>query len=302
MDDLLQKYTDKITSEFPEVTYTSARVITHGWDNHVVILDDAFVFRFPKTDEYKTRFKSEIALLKYLKDKVAVAIPDYKYISTDESFGGYPIISGTELRIELFQSQTEVVKDQIISDLADFLTILHQTPKEKVEEIGIDTSGNYYWNPGQVQDMYTRIKEKVYPLLIEEEVAWIEFQFTQYLSLKGDIKLVLIHSDLNNDHIFFDVQKGKISGIIDFADAEYGDSSLDFSRLLDYGEDFMRKIVDKYQGFKDESLIQRAKFRRLTGMVGNMLVITEGKKMQTSFEDQRLQLNKRMKLFPKSKF
>jgi aminoglycoside 2''-phosphotransferase len=300
MDEQLKNYTDKIHSEFPNVKYNTAKMITHGWDNHVVILDNNLVFRFPKTDEYKKKFRSEVNLLNYLKGKVAVLIPNYKYLSKDETFGGYTIIPGMELRVELLETQTSEVRKQIAKDLGDFLTEVHMIPNGAIEKIGIDMEGDYYWSPTYIKEMYDGIKEKIYPMIHKEEVEWIDFQFNHYFLLKGEIKRNLIHGDLSKDHIFFDTKLSKISGIIDFADAEYADSAIEFSYLLDYGEEFMREVINFYQGFKDEDLIQRAKFRRLIGMVVNMLRITKGVKMQTTFEEQRLQLNKRMELFPLS--
>ncbi len=295
---MLKKLIQKIKAEFPDIQYTNAQFITHGWDNDVVILDDILVFRFPRTNENKESFKVEVRFLDYLKDKVNVLIPDYKYLPQDKMWGGYQIIRGTELHKELFQIQSSEVKEKIIEDLAHFLTIIHKTPKEVVQEIGISTDGNYSWNPSQVKELYEGAQIKLYPILNQEEVSWIDHQFSHYFSLKGEIKLALIHTDLNSDHIFFDKDQGKISGIIDFTNMEYADSAIDFSRLLDYGEDFMRKVIGQYQGFKDEDLIQRAKFRRLTSVVGNMLRIINGEQMPTTFEDQRLRLNKRMKQFP----
>ncbi len=294
-EDPTKLFTDKIESEFPDLKYSSAKLVTHGWDNNIIILDDAFVFRFPKNDEYLKKFKIEVNLIKYLEDKVNIPIPSYRYLAHDKSFGGYPLIPGEVLKPEIFQIQTDAIKEQMAIDLANFLTITHQTPKEVIDELRV-MSGS--WNRPHVERLYANIKEKIYPILSEEEVRWIEYQFQKYFSLKGKPQLMLVHKDLHGDNILFSQKDGKISGILDFADAEYGDSALDFSEFLDYGEDFMRSVINHYKGFKDEDLVQRAKFRRLIGMVENMLEITKGKKLPTTYEEQRAHLNKRMKLFP----
>ncbi len=293
--DLAKTFTDKIESEFPDLKYNSAKLITHGWDNNIIILDNAFVFRFPRNDEYVKKFKTEVNLIKYLQDKVTLPIPNYEYLAKDKSFGGYPLIMGEVLKPELLQSQSDDIKENMAIDLANFLTVIHKTPKDVVDKMSI-LSGS--WNFEHVTKLYEGIKKTLYPILSEKEVTWLEYQFQRYFSLKGDVRMSLIHSDLNNGNILFDTKIGKISGILDFADAEYNDSALDFSPLLDYGEDFMRSVINHYQGFKDEDLVQRAKFRRLVGMVENMLEITKGKKLPTTYEEQRFHLNKKMELFP----
>ena len=297
-ENLTKPFIDKITAEFPDLKYESAKLITHGWDNNIVILDNAFVFRFPRNDEYVKKFKVEVNLIHYLQDKVSIAIPNYRYLSKDRSFGGYPFIAGEVLTPELLQSQSGDVKESMAIDLANFLTTIHQTPKEVISKMNIP---NGSWTFEHIQKLYKEIKETLYRALSKDEVAWLEYQFQNYFSLKGEVQLALTHSDLGGDNILFDAKNGKISGILDFADAEYTDSALDFSRLLDYGEDFMRNVITHYQGFKDDDLIQRAKFRRLVGMVENMLEITKGKKLPTTYEEQRFHLNKKMELFPLNK-
>ena len=293
--DLTKVLIDKIESEFSDLRYNSAKLVTHGWDNNIIILDNLSVFRFPRNDEYIKKFKTEVKLIKYLQDKVKISIPNYKYLSEDKSFGGYPLILGDVLKPELLESQPADIKERIAIDLADFLTKIHQVPKNVIDQIGIP---NGSWNSDHIKKLYDGIKETLYPILSKDEIIWLEAQFQYYFLLKGEVKMSLIHSDLNSGNILFDVKTGRISGILDFADAEYNDSALDFSPLLDYGEDFMRSVINHYQGFKDEDLIERAKFRRLVGMVENMLEITKDKKLPTTYKEQRFQLNKKMELFP----
>ena len=99
MSDLLENLIQKIKAEFPDIQYSNAKLITHGWDNDVVILDNTFIFRFPRNNEYQDRFKVEVRLLEYLKDKVNVAIPEYAYISQDKTWGGHYMIQGEELQV-----------------------------------------------------------------------------------------------------------------------------------------------------------------------------------------------------------
>src|SRR6185295_3163728 len=108
--DLTKTFTDKITSEFPEIKFASAKLITHGWDNNIIMLDDAFVFRFPKNDEYIKKFNIEVGLIKYLQKKSPIAIPNYAYLAKDRTFGGYPLIRGELLKPELLRAQTDIVK------------------------------------------------------------------------------------------------------------------------------------------------------------------------------------------------
>ncbi|MCY4122310.1 MAG: hypothetical protein OXG72_15475, partial [Acidobacteria bacterium] len=79
----------RIREEFPEVTWTSHRYLTHGWDHAVLILDEALVFRAPKTEAYRRALANEARLLRHLRPRVEIGIPDYVYESADGSFAGY---------------------------------------------------------------------------------------------------------------------------------------------------------------------------------------------------------------------
>jgi len=69
----------RIREEFPNVTWTSHRYLTHGWDHAVLILDEALVFRAPRTQAYRDALANEARLLRHLQPRVAVGVPDYVY-------------------------------------------------------------------------------------------------------------------------------------------------------------------------------------------------------------------------------
>jgi hypothetical protein len=46
-----ERLLERITQEFPDVKWTSARIEDEGWDHFAVILDNSVVFRIPKTEE-----------------------------------------------------------------------------------------------------------------------------------------------------------------------------------------------------------------------------------------------------------
>jgi len=77
----------RIREEFPNVTWTSHRYLTHGWDHAVLILDEALVFRAPKAQANRDALANEARLLRYLQPRVDVGIPDYVYEARDPEIG-----------------------------------------------------------------------------------------------------------------------------------------------------------------------------------------------------------------------
>ena len=93
----MHDYLKSIKESFPDLSFEKAQLVENGWDNDVVILDESLVFRFPKSASYEKRFQAEARLLEVIADAVDTPVPDYKYLASDLSFGGYPIIRGNEL-------------------------------------------------------------------------------------------------------------------------------------------------------------------------------------------------------------
>ncbi len=77
----------RIRAEFPSLKFSEARLVTSGVDHVVLILDSEWVFRFPRTDEYRKSFKRELRLLHVLRDVSPVSVPEYQYFSRNEDLG-----------------------------------------------------------------------------------------------------------------------------------------------------------------------------------------------------------------------
>jgi aminoglycoside 2''-phosphotransferase len=187
---------------------------------------------------------------------------------------------------ELFAELNENAQDAIAKQLSDFLSFLHSTSIEVAEEVGFqEEPGGYWWSKERTAERYEALKELVFPNLTQEEASWARHQFETYLEFDFNFKLTVTHSDMKMDHIFFDSNRDKITGIIDFAEVEIGDPALDFTGLWDYGEDFVTKVLKQYRGIYNDDFLKRSKFPRLVRNLGNMLKISEGRTLPVSYDD-----------------
>ncbi|MDO8425502.1 MAG: phosphotransferase, partial [bacterium] len=76
-------------------------------------------------------------------------------------------------------------------------------------------------------------------------------------------------SDLTSDHILFDKNSKKVSGIIDFGGIEISDPAVDFSKLWEYSEKLVDKVLSGYHS-KDEQLKSRSYRWYIYQCIGNM--------------------------------
>lgn len=292
----LEDYLKRITFHFPDVPVEDARLITKGWDHDVVVLAGRIIFRFPKSRGYESRFRAEVKLLRYLKPKMSVPIPDYVYLPDDLSFGGYKMLPGVEMTKEVFHGFDSAQKDSIAEQCGSFLSTLHATPPEVAYEVGFgEEEGRYPWDKGYTEQILEGVRAKVFPKLTQKEAQWIEFQFTEYLSLSFDLGTRVIHSDFTSDHIFIDQQTGTVTGVIDFADTEVSDPAFDFNGMWHYGENFPQQVLEGYTANVDRDFLARSKFPLFAFPVRHMLEQEDGETGKPyTFESERLQLNKRM--------
>ena len=244
------KLIQKIREEFPQIKFKTVKQITCGLDHVVLILDDKYVFRFPKNDYYKKKIKVEMRLLSELQKKIN-KIPNYKFVPKDQSFGGYLIIDGKPLSTKKFNEFTNQQKTQLANELADFLTALHKIPISKAKKIGL----KFEWSHQDELKQYKERRKHIKKVLNPEELHFVDKLMDKYISLKLP-KNCLVHHDLSEDHIL--AKNNKLSGIIDFGDSSLNDPAVDFAWFCEWEEDFVQKVYKRYSGRKDEEFLSRS--------------------------------------------
>lgn len=253
----------RIKSEFPSLVWKKHTFLNHGWDHEVIILDDNIVFRFPNSSEYGTALKSEIDLLKFLSDKIQANIPIYKYIAKDYSFAGYDIIPGIELSEDKFEQLPNSDKRMIVEQLATFLTTLHACSQEELTDFEIEEADM----ASETKRLRRQSKELLESKLSDEDYRTLTDILDELESLNTKVvPRVLVHNDMSTSHIYWDKDNRKI-GVIDFSDRCLGDPAVDFTGLLDYGNDFCEQTLSLYNGPKDADLANRARlYKRRVGV------------------------------------
>jgi len=68
-----------------------------GYDFQVAIVDDEWVFRFPRRSGVEEALELEIVLLPALAPELPVDVPSFEYVSRDPLFVGYRLIRGEPL-------------------------------------------------------------------------------------------------------------------------------------------------------------------------------------------------------------
>ncbi|MFT8392160.1 MAG: aminoglycoside phosphotransferase family protein [Sporolactobacillus sp.] len=231
---------------WPDIIFKTIQFNNDGWDNTVLIINNAIVFRFPKSKDLMRRIADEVVILKQLAlKKTILQLPRYTPIYEEKRLIGvtYPFMKGQSLNRKTPPHFCE--RPENAQAIADFLTKCHSITRSSLKEAHLTTMHTLaYW-----QQLCASVRDEVFPLLAREqsaEMARIIYKFFQNYSLYSRPK-VLIHGDLSASNILYDDDVQQLSGIIDFTDAQYGDPAFDFAGLYwQFGPEFTKNVLSFY--------------------------------------------------------
>ena len=242
----LEKYSKLIQKEFPGFTISSIKKTGEGDNSKAFIINENYIFRFPKREEVKQQIKREIAILPKIKSLLNLQIPQFEFVSPEINFVGYKIIPGTPLTFKIYNSLNKKQQTSIQQSLANFLSQLHHIDSSIFADCHLETMDI----KEEYSDNFKKAQKFIYPLISKSKQKIISQLFTEYLNNPENFNYApaLIHNDFSKDHILFDTVNKEITGIIDFGDIALGDPDYDLMYLLDeFGDNFLKGILKIYK-------------------------------------------------------
>jgi aminoglycoside phosphotransferase (APT) family kinase protein len=186
------------------------RELDDGWDFKVLVVDDAWVVRWPRHRLAVEEIEQEVELLPLLAPLLPVEVPRFEYVSREPWLVAYRFIRGEPL----------VAEDP--DGVRAFLEALHAVDLDGVPAQRPDWLETYR----RQADEFRRV---VLPLLDADERPRGEALLAEVETLTG-FRGVLTHSDLGPTHLL--VRNGRLVGVIDWGDARVGDPAIDYAWLL----------------------------------------------------------------------
>ena len=262
-----------VEHNFPQIPIERTHLIESGWESKVLVINDEYVFRFPRWMEVIPKLRREVKLLPMLRGRLNIRIPDSDFISAgamdptleEAVFVGYRMLPGELLTPELFQERVQgqkTVFERCAAQIGGFLTALHRFPREKAIDLGYEVA-----KPSSFMPFLLEIKAKAEPLLTHLALKRVDTFISRALELwdASEFQVVMTHGDLAPEHLLFNPESGQVSGVIDFGDALIDDPAGDFTTFLcQYSEDFTLAVLDHYEPGLDDLAIERCDvYRRL---------------------------------------
>jgi aminoglycoside 2''-phosphotransferase len=251
-------YLQRIGDALPAVTAVEAMPLGSGDHNDALLVNDMLVFRFARTPPARETLAREAVLLAALADRLPLAIPRPHYVTAD--FIGYERLPGEPLDAATLRALPQADREAIVAQLAAFLRALHTVPLDAVPEAArsrADTREEW-------ADLYTRIRMRLFAFMRPDVRDAIAVRIEAYLGDAVHFAFVpaLRHGDIGPGNVLYDPATARLSAILDFGSAGYGDPALDLASALlgprGFGEDLVEPFAVTYPGVAE--LLPRARF------------------------------------------
>ena len=290
------KYRNLIQKEFPEFPISSLKKIGEGDNSKAFLVNENYIFRFPKRRSVKQQIQREICVLPKIKNFVNLPVPEFELISPQLNFVGYQKINGDILSNTIFFSLSKTKQEIIQKQLGNFLTQIHSFPLDNFKECRLETMDL----KEEYSENFEDVKKLIYPETSKRKQKIITQLFNQYLGTDSNFEYLptLIHNDFSKDHILFDTVnqhpperfiRAGITGIIDFGDIAFGDPDYDFMYLLDeFGEKFLKGILKYYVRNNRPVSIEKIIFFTLGSKIQILLACkseNDGPGLEEAFKD-----------------
>ncbi len=236
-----------------------------GQHNLALLINEGFVFRFPRFAGGVTVLRHEAEILHFLQGKVTLPIPDPLYSALDSDFVGqvflgYPLLPGEPVtRAVLPQLQQSSAGARLAKQMGEFLRTLHAVPVDAVQDKWPvqDTVANW-------EQMLEMFRTHLFSHMRPDARDLVEANFASGLRrlTERNNSPVLRHGDFGAGNILWDAEEGILTGIIDFGFAGLGDAAVDIAATMSLGESLFAAIWQVYQG--PDSLLEQAQFYQST--------------------------------------
>ena len=173
---------------------------------------------------------------------LSVPLPTIAFVSEELKMYGYEYVDGDIMR-GIWNSLSEHEKIDICRSLGNFhAEIGKKFTKEMSEAVGIEINNSTGLHPEVVEryekwSIDSKIPEDFRNLVIQARSI--------FESTHNDVFFQFIHNDAHHENVL--IKDAKISGIIDFGDAEYGEIAKEFSRYIRDYPDYFQHIVSAYE-------------------------------------------------------
>lgn len=243
-DRAFMQETDRIIQSFcsnaMEITY-----VEHGADNMVAIVDDQYVFRFPRGQDAAKRLRFEADILQKVNGKITtLKIPELLYVHADPPYSVSSYVPGAHLTGQHVHSLPHHEQRGIGERLATFIVQFNQAISgPAVHKLRKATGVEDLDEPWETYFERLFLRER----LPDERLSTIisEHYTTWQTYVAQEKRIYAIHDDLHQSNLLFN--GSTLQGVVDFGDANVGGIEEEMRWLYAMGETVLRSAIEQYE-------------------------------------------------------
>jgi len=268
-----EQYTRLLGKDFPDLRVENLKHIGSGYENVAALVNNQFVFRFSQHlfDDHeqlqKGNIKKQIDVLTALKGKLSLSIPELIYIAPDYSYFGYKILPG----ILWGNLPGSMVAD--VSFLRDWVDVRSEISSALSVAEAQRLGAGYYdisKDIGYAQKYLTDPNaDGAVKKLVGQSLGIVEKDLPHKDTWK------FIHEDLQPSNLLLNPDTHKITGVLDFEEAEIGPIEADFAAWAKTTDSTLEQVA-KIQAERGTDVdIELAKALQRIYFISNYLEFTE---------------------------
>lgn len=219
-----------VREQFPELSCQDIRILGAGWDNTAFIIDEKFIFRFPRREIALALLEAEWCALPKLALRLPLPIPIPQWKGKPTSsfhwpFIGYRIIPGYTA---CYANLSEHERSNLAEPIAYFLSTLHAIKKSELADCPISENN---LNRIDGSSLLTKIEknfEELVVLGLLDNRKELELAVNNLQHCRPPMNTVLVHGDFYVRHLLID-KKHNLVGVIDWGDIHWGDPAIDLA-------------------------------------------------------------------------
>ncbi|MDN3955859.1 phosphotransferase [Sporolactobacillus laevolacticus] len=250
-----------VERQFPDLSPVTVTTLGEGYDNTVYLVNDCYVFRFPRRQIAVDLLNTEKGLLPKLAGTLPLQIAEPIYFGEPvEKVYPWPFMGYKLVRGNLPGVLTEEKRVESAVVLAKFLRALHDFPVDQAKALGVPP------------DMLGRLDIGKRKAALLERVDQMEalnlygnvHNLRRYVGETGPVALseqqCLVHGDMHIRNLIVD-RHHVVTGVIDWGDVHIGDPAVDLSIIYSFLPKRGRDLFFEHYGRVDDSTKALAKWK-----------------------------------------
>jgi aminoglycoside 2''-phosphotransferase len=247
----LEQYKQLIKRDFPDFDVKDMKYLGSGWDNAAILVNGEYVFRFlrgifDKNYPLKSEdIEKEVNILNRLHGNVSFAVPKPDFVASDHSYFGYKLIPGT---------LWDQVGDEHLSE--EYLRSWVEVRSGISKAIPVEEAANLKIPSYRTEKNQQLVSQYLAEETADPKVKQMAKEAMEYVldNFKNNQSWKFIHEDLQMSNCMVDTNARKITGVIDWLEAEIGPVEAEFYFWSKYGKETLHKVA-KIQGDFDGTQI-----------------------------------------------